>query len=255
MTADARVYRSQRLARSYALHRPAIHSAILDRIVAALPPDFDAAAALDIGCGAGASTLALARYAQRVTGVDPSPAMLAFAQDALPGAKFVVAGAESLPFESATFDLVTAAGSLNYANVRVALGEISRVLRAGGYFVAFDFSTGRVRGAPLDEASRFARFKTSFPSLPGYALDLKALPYDECALELVTCEEFDVEIEMSANVYVEYLMSETNVEAAIVQGMSELEARRICGETFASLFENESRSVKFASVFATARKA
>jgi ubiquinone/menaquinone biosynthesis C-methylase UbiE len=93
MTADALVYRSPRLARAYALHRPAVHSAILSRIVAALSSDFEAIAGLDIGCGAGASTLALARYARHVIGVDPSPAMLACTQDVLPGATFVVAAA------------------------------------------------------------------------------------------------------------------------------------------------------------------
>jgi hypothetical protein len=143
---------------------------------------------------------------------------------------------------------------LNYANVPVALGEVSRVLRAGGYFVAYDFSTGRATGEPAAEALRFRKFKTTFPSLPGYALDLTGLPFDDCALGLVAYEKFDVEITMSADVYVEYLLSETNVEAAIAQGMGEVEARRICSEMFAPLFEGAPRSVKFASVFATARR-
>jgi ubiquinone/menaquinone biosynthesis C-methylase UbiE len=254
MTADALVYRSERLARAYAFHRPAVHAAIWRRIVSAFSPHFGVSAALDIGCGAGASTAVLAQYARRITGVDPSPAMLDRARNALPKADFVLGGAEALPFESEIFELVTAAGSLNYVNVQVALREVSRVLRPGGHFVAFDFSTGRVMSTPAHEAPCFNRFRTSFPSLPGYALDLKALPYGECALELVAYEDFAIQLRMTAEVYVDYLLSETNVEAVIAQGMDQVEARRICSEIFQPLFESESRSVRFASVFAVARK-
>ncbi len=255
MTADPRFYLSPRLANYYAFHRPPIHAEIWARIIATCPPDHEVLSALDVGCGAGASTLALSSHARCVTGVDPSEAMLRHARLALPDATFVLGISESLPLKAESYDLVAAAGSLNYSEPVAALREVSRVLRPSGRFVSYDFSTGRIGADAPREAAGFKRFRESFAPLSGYALDLKTLPYEQCALRLVAFEEFDVHLAMSAEAYVEYLLGETNVEAAIAGGMGEVEARRICVEAFAPLFENRARVVRFAAVFAVASKA
>src|SRR4051812_36817252 len=202
MTADGRFYESERLARFYALSRPPVHAEIWARVLARVPAAREAAAALDVGCGAGLSTMPLLPLTDRVVGVDPSLTMLRHARAAIPGAVFVQARAESLPLPSAQYDLVTAAGSLNYAEPVAALREISRVLRPGGRLLAYDFSTGRIgpdarRGALDDE-----RFRQAFPNLPGYALVLKDLPYSKSGLRLVADEEFDVRLTMTLKAYV-----------------------------------------------------
>jgi ubiquinone/menaquinone biosynthesis C-methylase UbiE len=252
MPADPRFYLSPRLADAYAFHRPPLHAAIWARIVAASPIEEKVIAALDVGCGAGASTAALTAYAQQVTGVDPSEAMLRRARLALPDASFVLGQVEALPLADGTFSLVAAAGSLNYADPAAALREISRVLRPLGRFVAYDFSTGRV-DAP-GEAASFEIFRESFPSLPGYALDLRVLPYLEHALRLTAWEEFEPHLTMSFDTYLEYVLGETNVEAAIAAGMTEAEARRICGEAFGPLFQGDPRDVRFRAVFVVTQK-
>jgi ubiquinone/menaquinone biosynthesis C-methylase UbiE/uncharacterized protein YbaR (Trm112 family) len=50
----------------------------------------------------------------------------------------VVGVAEELPFETASFDVVYAGGCIHHTVTSVALPEISRVLRPGGRFAAFD---------------------------------------------------------------------------------------------------------------------
>src|SRR4051794_22454570 len=106
MTADASFYLSPRLANCYAFHRPPIHAEIWARIVATFPSGHEAFSALDVGCGAGASTVALSSHARRVTGLDPSEAMLRHARLALPDATFHLGRAESLPLEAESYDLV-----------------------------------------------------------------------------------------------------------------------------------------------------
>ena len=227
--------------------------AICARLFAALPRDYAARRALDIGCGAGASAVAVAPYVSHVTGVDPHAAMLRLAQSALPDASFIGGYVEALPVKSRGYDIITAAGSLNYADVHAALSEVSRVLTPGGYFAPYDFSTGRVSIEGSQSAASFRTFERTFPWPPGYSLDLSALPYGEHGLTLLTHEEFLVDIEMSQVEYIRYIMSETNVETAIANGMSESNAWDACWKTFEPLFTSGSKLVTFRAVLALAR--
>ena len=100
----------------------------------------------------------------------------------------------------------------------------------------------------------FDRFRNKFAPLPGYALDLQKLPYAACGLQLLAYDEFELSVPMSAATYVEYLMGETNVEAALAAGLDEAEARRSCTDLFDPLFDGAVRAVRFAAVVAVARK-
>jgi ubiquinone/menaquinone biosynthesis C-methylase UbiE len=99
--------------------------------------------ALDVGCGAGLSTAALTPLARQVIGLEPISAMLTYRQAVAPRARFVLGQAERLPFPARSFDLVAAAGSLNYTDLPAALAEVSRVLTRDGTFLLYDFSTGQ----------------------------------------------------------------------------------------------------------------
>lgn len=102
---------------------------------------------LDAGCGTGGSTEDLARFG-RVTGVDFSTDALGFA--ARRGLRRLVrASVEALPFQDASFDVVTSFDVLYHRAVldeTVALREFRRVLRPGGLALvrvpAFDWLRG-----------------------------------------------------------------------------------------------------------------
>ena len=93
---------------------------------------------LDVGCGSGASTLAAATRAGRVTGVDFSEPLVELArcraQDAQVGnAEFVIADAQTHRFDAGTFDLVISQFGLMFFDDPVAaFTNIRRALRAGG---------------------------------------------------------------------------------------------------------------------------
>ena len=91
---------------------------------------------LDVGCGAGtAAHMAAARGAE-VCGVDAAAAMIAVARENTPEGEFQVGDLEDLPFDDATFDVVTGFNAFQYAaNPAVALAEAGRVAKADGWIV------------------------------------------------------------------------------------------------------------------------
>src|SRR6202045_4366657 len=100
---------------------------------------------VDVGCGAGATTVAFARKvgsSGHVMGIDISQPMLARARENLPAglsADFVLADATSYPFDPASFDLLAsrfgvmffAKPSRSFANMRKALRPSGRLGFAG----------------------------------------------------------------------------------------------------------------------------
>ncbi len=91
---------------------------------------------LDVGCGTGANLLMLSKYGD-AEGVDISEDALAFCRDR--GLDKVRLGAgEELPYDDATFDLVTALDVVEHMdNDLGGLKEMRRVLRPGGRVLLF----------------------------------------------------------------------------------------------------------------------
>jgi SAM-dependent methyltransferase len=99
---------------------------------------------LDLGCGAGHVSFAVAQAAEQVVAYDLSEQMLAVvangaAERGLANVQVQAGAAEALPFADASFDLVvTRFSAHHWQDVPVALKEVRRVLRAGGRFVVVD---------------------------------------------------------------------------------------------------------------------
>lgn len=94
---------------------------------------------LDVACGTGVSTEALARSGATVVGIDRSPGMVR--RGAHRPVTLRVGDALSLPFADAEFDAVTIVfGLRNVVDVPAALREMARVVRPGGRLVVCEFS-------------------------------------------------------------------------------------------------------------------
>ena len=116
----------------------------LDRLQA-LVPAIRPGRALDLGCGAGHASYALARGgARRVVAYDLSLQMLGTvateaASRGHTGIETCAGPAEDLPFDDESFDcVVTRYSAHHWLNVRQALTEARRVLAPGGTLVVID---------------------------------------------------------------------------------------------------------------------
>ncbi len=95
---------------------------------------------LDVGCGTGRLTAALAERGIRVWGVDPSPEMLAVAKAKIGRpAALKVARAERLPFRDGWFDRTVFCLVVHLLDRPQAFGEARRVLARGGRAVMASF--------------------------------------------------------------------------------------------------------------------
>ncbi len=137
----------------------------IDRLRVELPPP---RRALDLGCGTGVVSLALARRDFSVVGVDHSQDMLEIAERKAAGeglaesCRFMTGDVRDVPFGDGAFDVVTCQGLLHHLeDPEPCLRELKRVLRPGGAFFLSDPTSGEtpVKRA-LVRVWRLARRKT-----------------------------------------------------------------------------------------------
>ena len=103
---------------------------------------------LDVGCGTGVVTRAVARRVAptgRVVGIDPSPTMLAVAREiaeregVAEQIEFRVGDARALSVDDAAFDIVLAITALSHTtDAERAIPELLRAVRPGGRVGIFD---------------------------------------------------------------------------------------------------------------------
>ncbi len=101
--------------------------------------------ALDLACGTGDISFAIAERGARVIGLDITARMIEIARAkrrvGRARAVFLVGDMMSLPFPDGRFDLATVGyGIRNVPTIDIALGEIYRVLTPGGRVLSLDFN-------------------------------------------------------------------------------------------------------------------
>jgi len=96
---------------------------------------------LEVGCGLGHLTAALAAGPRDVTSIDLSPEMIARARRRTPATSrvsFLCADFLAHDFESSTFDCIVSAATLHHLPVEIAVSRMVALLRPGGRLVIHD---------------------------------------------------------------------------------------------------------------------
>lgn len=126
---------------------------------------------LDIASGTGHLAQAATDRGALVEGLDIAPSMVARASRDFPGIAFRLGSAEALPYEDASFDVVTCCfGLLHMERPEAVLAEIRRVLRPGGRF-GYAVWHGPEQGGAL-----FGLFLSTFRELANLDVGLPPAP-------------------------------------------------------------------------------
>jgi len=148
-------------------------SDVISKISAAVLRNGGRISVLDIGCGPGILTVALAPLVEEVVALDLTPEMIAKAKRrsgelGLTNVRFEVGRAEELPFADGYFDVVVTRLILHHLlSPAKAVKEISRVLRAGGLAVVADIVSSETQAeSELHNALEILRDPSHVRALP-----------------------------------------------------------------------------------------
>ena len=122
-----------RVAEDYERARSDYPALLVDR-ACALAGMLPGAPVLEIGCGTGKLTRALAARGLRVDAVDPGPNMIEIARRTLPDGpvSFHLGRFEDLPLPAQTFEAVFSATAFHWIDPAIGWQKVARLLRPGG---------------------------------------------------------------------------------------------------------------------------
>ncbi|MFD0796637.1 class I SAM-dependent methyltransferase [Maribacter chungangensis] len=157
----------------YASYRPSLHEPILRACL----DEKKFKHGLDIGCGTGVSSIALKKFCDRVSGVDPNEKMIAqtVTKNTI---DYQLMMDKNLPFPDSTFDICTYAGSWWYGKSQALLDETIRVSTPGATILLYDFE--------LDFKNIHEVLGLVTPDLAGYEHDSNFNNLDTAAINAIS---------------------------------------------------------------------
>jgi SAM-dependent methyltransferase len=245
-TATHRIFQHARVAAGYASARPYLHPQVFARVREMIGAESRLGRALDVGCGTGLSSFALLDVAESVVGIDASLDMLRHAIHA-DAVTYAASGAETPPFRAGSFDLVAACGSMDWIDREHFLPRAADLVVAGGWLVSLDFGdTGRSPEVPglarwYDEV-----LPRRYPRPPAKDPMIAAAEAERHGFRAPVHRDLSMACPFTAAGYAAFLMTESNVIAAVEYGGETADAARTWLEAeLAPLFGTAEHVVTF----------
>ncbi|UCF79479.1 MAG: methyltransferase domain-containing protein [Candidatus Eiseniibacteriota bacterium] len=222
----------------YARSRPNIHPTAVRLFRSFVGSDLRFCLALDVGCGTGQSTVALAEVAERVIGIDSSADMLKHATP-WPNVEYRETRAEATPFRDGEFNLVAAGQAYHWFEHGAFLAESHRLLREVGWLLVYtSWFTGEIREEPAFRDWFEKEHLGRYPTPPRDRTPLSEELARKHGFELRGQEEFLNELGMTLEHFTDYQLSTTNIIAAVREGTESFDnAERWLRDSLRPFFE------------------
>ena len=206
------------VAERYAKHRPYFHPLVIAKIRTHLNLGQPVDLAVDVGCGAGQSTLALKEIAGTVVGMDLSIDMLRAASKK-PGIQSIQAAAERLALKSNVADLLTTSLAYHWFDQEQFFTEVRRVLKENAWLVIYNnWIDGQLEDAPAFEKWFTEVYETRYPSPKRNSAPVTPEFANQHGFRFVHWEEYENKVTFSVEQLAAYLITQSNVIAATEQG-------------------------------------
>ncbi len=247
---DNKSFDSKRIALGYA-KRPWLHKSVIEQLLkdCNLDLSYKFCSGLDVGCGAGLSTKALRLICDKVTGTDIADSMVDVCRELYgkdPSYSFYVAKAEETKVPDKKYDIVTAAGCINWVDEKKFMDNMSEVVEDNGLIVIYDFGiTDKMPGNEAYTAWYQDEYLKRFPK--PFRKENKWTQADlpkSFIMEKQT--EYEMEYSFELESFVDFMLIQSNVNAQIENGnVTTDEAGTWMIESLSGIFGNEERQLVF----------
>lgn len=238
---------TKRIAMGYA-KRPWLHKEVMEQVKKdyALKENF--AHGLDVGCGAGLSTKGLRLICNQVTGTDISPEMIGvceqlYQEDAY---TFFTAKAEETPIPETPYDVITAAGVINWVDRERFLKNAMQILSPDGLIIIYDFwITDQMADNQEYTVWYQEEYLKEFPKPPRNedVWTQKDMP-DGFHIEKQVV--YKMTYQFSLEEFIDFMMIQSNVNAKIAgREKTEEEIREWMHKTLYHIFSSQKRTLVF----------
>lgn len=244
---DNKSFDSKRIAEGYA-KRPWLHQFVMEQIKKDCEVKHEFKNGLDVGCGAGLSTKALKLLCDKVTGTDISEEMIAVCRELYKDSafSFYAAPAEETVKASEQYDIVTAAGVINWVDRERFLNNLQEVMAHGGLLIIYDFWI-------TDKMVEYETYTEWYQK--EYLLNFpKPLRKEDTWNQQDLGEDFvmkkqvthQMSYEFDLKSFVDFMMIQSNVNAQIEEGKkTESEVREWMKQTLQPIFGENKRQLIF----------
>ena len=245
---DKITFDEKRIAEGY-MNRPWLHKKVIERFVSDCEVTSNFRNGLDVGCGAGLSTKALHLICDRVTGTDISEQMIQVCKEEYKDNKaytFYRAKAEETKEPAEKYDIVTAAGMVNWVDRDLFLENMGHALQDQGILLIYDFwIIDKMQGNDAYTNWYHEEYLKRFTKPPRNENTWKQseLPDYFHIKNQITYELF---YDFSMEQFIDFMMIQSNVNTKIENGeVSEVEARNWFKNSLSPVFENRKKTLYF----------
>lgn len=245
---DDKSFDYKRIAEGYANDRPFLHEKVINLLKEDLQIGQNFSNGLDVGCGAGLSTKALKMICDKVTGTDISGEMIEAAKTLYTDSAymFLKCSAEEIRIPDQTFDIVTAAGVVNWVDERKFLSNLRGVMDKG-LLIIYDFwITDKMKENPAYTDWWHDSYLKMFPKPPRkekvWTKELTQ-PY---GFEQGKQVSFSLAYEFDRDAFVRFMMIQSNVNVQVDEkGRPAWEVRSWFDSTLSPVFGHEKKTLIF----------